>query len=1095
MKRAHRQQLGAVIDEVRAWVNTAEEVRHLAAHLPLSTWIDPTAELSLLDSLSQVTASGDLVTAGQLAKTVWFDGRKKLQPAHEAAARLGSFHGQVKAASTDETLAALHGRLAAQSAAERDQLQTLLTTLGSLRAESAEILLDATHMPVTREKVLTAEEDTAMQSLIQVVDLHAPEAQHLLDPSRCATGACSTWHSSARLLRDLEQEADASGLDLKVLAARERVDAQLTTERAQVKNLAEQASTWTARAQAIRDARVNALRNVESTIKTALASAVDVKGIPSTRLIPFAPADADLVPNLKLLSSFVLTSADDSDLTAADELAKTVASRITPSFDGAWKCPRSGTCLAAHNEAARLLESATTVESNLDRLTPPRVESGGNLDRLLDPSLAFTSFLPGDASNVELLDRALTARARAGVGTIINAAKAAKEAAAQAKKAAEDVQANDVANALKAMDLDALRKASTNTERFRTAPLEAYDLHNVWDVLKFQEKYLLASLSGLGETSARAITQASLRLLEAVRDETPVRIDVKRRSKKTGALLDALRQWDAARRFDPSTDEVALAKGLSTLFVSNRSAEHVVSFTQGATTGAARVVEMLTDALKRSVPASTDSDVWTDFLSRPADYFGMLTELGFVTEDEKKMHGDLPEEIIEAVRAKELKRDYLTASLRTYQSFGARFALVQEKVVIGDEMGLGKTVEALAVFTHLRATGHSHFLVVCPAAVVSNWIRETSKHTKLSAARLHGPLWERNYAAKSWIRNGGVAVTTYDLLPWAQEHINNVEVASAVFDEAHYIKNPNAKRSLAAAEVMDSLKYVVLMTGTPLENSVQEFRNLIGYIRSDLSDSAPEFLASKFRKHVAPAYLRRNQEDVLTELPELVEIDEWMGMSDADERSYREAVQEGHFMLMRRAAMLSARSLKVERLLEIVDEAESNGRKVIVFSYFREVLNEVARLLHGEVFGPLTGSMPARDRQTLVDKFAAAGHGAALVAQITAGGVGLNIQSASAVVICEPQLKPTMEAQAIARAHRMGQTNTVQVHRLLSENSVDERIREILADKKQLFDEFARDSVIAEQAPDAVDVTDAELARLVVAAERERLFGQADTKD
>jgi SNF2 family DNA or RNA helicase len=282
----------------------------------------------------------------------------------------------------------------------------------------------------------------------------------------------------------------------------------------------------------------------------------------------------------------------------------------------------------------------------------------------------------------------------------------------------------------------------------------------------------------------------------------------------------------------------------------------------------------------------------------------------------------------------------------------------------------------------------------------------------------------------------------------------------------------------------------MLMTGTPLENSVQEFRNLIGYIRPDLAESAPEFLASMFRKHVAPAYLRRNQEDVLTELPELVEIDEWMGMSDADERAYRNAVQEGHFMDMRRAAMLSKRSLKVERLMEIVEEAKANGRRVIVFSYFREVLNEVARLLPGQVFGPLTGAVPAAERQSLIDRFSQAGHGAVLVAQITAGGVGLNIQSASVVVICEPQLKPTTESQAIGRAHRMGQTNTVQVHRLLTENSVDERIREIVADKQQLFDEFARDSVIAQQAPDAVDVSEAELARIVVAAERKRLFGQ-----
>jgi SNF2 family DNA or RNA helicase len=197
-------------------------------------------------------------------------------------------------------------------------------------------------------------------------------------------------------------------------------------------------------------------------------------------------------------------------------------------------------------------------------------------------------------------------------------------------------------------------------------------------------------------------------------------------------------------------------------------------------------------------------------------------------------------------------------------------------------------------------------------------------------------------------------------------------------------------------------------------------------------------------------------------------------------------------MLMRRAAMLSERSQKVERLVEIIEEAESNGRRVIVFSYFRAVLAEIARVLPGQVFGPLSGSTPTKERQSLVDKFSAAGDGAVLVAQISAGGVGLNIQSASVVVICEPQIKPTMESQAIARAHRMGQTKTVQVYRLLTENSVDERVREILARKRQIFDAFARDSVIASQAPDAVDYSEVELARMVIAAERKRLFGQAE---
>lgn len=1090
MNRAERQQLGAVIDEVRAWLNIAREVRHLAAHLPISRHGDPSTELPLLVSLSQVEASGDVATAVQLAKTVWFDGRKKLQPAHEAASRLATFHSQVKAGQSDGALDAFRERLARKASKERERLQAVLSELGDLRIAAAETVADVAHMPVTRSGVISASEDTAMQSMIELVDLHTPEAQQLLDQGSCARGNCDQSHSSARLLVDVERESGAARTAKAIRSASARVTKQFQSEQAQVKKLAEQIGRWDARAQSILVARSETEKGVASRIQNALALGVDAKIAGGTvKLVPLLAEDAVLLPSLTLLRDFSLSASDQAALGDARTLAARIGPRIRSAFDARWACRRDGSCIQLHDETPALLEQAKTVESRLAHLEPPSLRGKPNLDLLTDPSLRFQSFLPAKASNVELVDGKLTIRAKSGVGAVLNAAKAAKAAAAEAKSAAELVHAADVARALVGMDLEVLKKATP--DRVRVTALSNAGLDNVWKVFQYAESSYLEALPGLGETSAIAIEQATRRLFEAVREETPVRIDVKRKDTETKKLLEALRRWHALRRFTPSPDETKLADGLAKLFKSKATSTHVLAFTAGPTDADPRVVSTLSDALDRSATSVGTGDVWTDFLSRPADYFGMLTELGFVTEDEKKMHGDLPEEIIEAVRAKELKRDYLTASLRTYQSFGARFALVQEKVVIGDEMGLGKTVEALAVFSHLRATGHSHFLVVCPAAVVSNWVRETAKHTKLSATRLHGPLWERNYAAKSWIRNGGVAVTTYDLLPWAQEQLNKVDVAAAVFDEAHYIKNPLAKRSIAAAAVMDSLKYVVLMTGTPLENSVQEFRNLIGYIRSDLSDSAPEYLASRFRKHVAPAYLRRNQEDVLTELPEMVEIDEWMGMSDTDEVAYRAAVQDGNFMLMRRAAMLSQRSLKVDRLREIVGEAEANSRRVIVFSYFRDVLDEVARLLPGTVFGPLTGSIPARQRQALVDRFSQAGHGAALVAQITAGGVGLNIQSASVVVICEPQLKPTMEAQAIARAHRMGQTNTVQVHRLLTENSVDERIREILADKKQLFDEFARDSVIAKQAPDAVDVTDAELARIVIAAERERLFGQS----
>ncbi|MDO5500827.1 MAG: DEAD/DEAH box helicase, partial [Propionibacteriaceae bacterium] len=484
-------------------------------------------------------------------------------------------------------------------------------------------------------------------------------------------------------------------------------------------------------------------------------------------------------------------------------------------------------------------------------------------------------------------------------------------------------------------------------------------------------------------------------------------------------------------------------------------------------------------------------DPWQDFMSRPAEYFAALNELGIHTEDEDKSHGDLPEEIVEAVRALSLDGTFFSGSLRGYQSFGARFALVQKKVIIGDEMGLGKTIEALAVLTHLRAKGAQHFLVICPAAVVTNWMREVSSKTKLPGHRIHGA--SRASALRQWSRSGGVAVTTFDTMRWleSEKGFAEIDLAAVVVDEAHYIKNPLAQRSQRAANALDSSAHAILLTGTPMENRLEEFQTLVGYLRPDLIVHANEFAPRAFRQQVAPAYLRRNQEDVLTELPDLVEVDEWLPMTSSDERAYADAVREGNFMGMRQAAMSHLKSAKLARLTELVEEAEESGRRVIVFSYFRSVLERVAGALPGQVFGPLTGSVPATRRQQMVDEFSKARGGAVLVAQIEAGGVGLNIQAASVVVICEPQLKPTTEWQAIARARRMGQLESVQVHRLLAEEGVDRRITEILARKAGLFEEFARVSETAGSAPEALDLSEAELAKQIVAEERVRLFSNA----
>jgi SNF2 family DNA or RNA helicase len=245
-----------------------------------------------------------------------------------------------------------------------------------------------------------------------------------------------------------------------------------------------------------------------------------------------------------------------------------------------------------------------------------------------------------------------------------------------------------------------------------------------------------------------------------------------------------------------------------------------------------------------------------------------------------------------------------------------------------------------------------------------------------------------------------------------------------------------------------------------------------------------------FRRAVAPAYLRRNQEDVLAELPQLTRIDEWEEFGPHDFAAYRKAVEVGNFMAMRRAAYAAGTargSAKLRRLIEIADEAGASGRKVLIFSHFRDVLDIVCAALGERALGPLNGSMPSPRRQELVDRFAKArGHGV-LVSQIQVGGVGINMQAASVVILCEPQVKPTLETQAIARAHRLGQVQKVQVHRLLVADSVDERMLELLAGKTALFDAYARRSDTADAVPQARDVSEGELARRVVGIERARL--------
>jgi SNF2 family DNA or RNA helicase len=445
-------------------------------------------------------------------------------------------------------------------------------------------------------------------------------------------------------------------------------------------------------------------------------------------------------------------------------------------------------------------------------------------------------------------------------------------------------------------------------------------------------------------------------------------------------------------------------------------------------------------------------------------------------------------------------------SLRGYQAFGAKFALQQRKAIVGDEMGLGKTVEALAAMCHLQAhEGATHFLVVCPLSVLVNWIHEVGRHTRLRAHRLHGP--EQRRAMLSWWRHGGIGVTTYEALKSVQAPEAG-QVAMLVVDEAHYVKNAKTERTKRVAHWAARTERALFLSGTPMENNVGEFRTLVAHLQPGVAARvrAVDGLAGagRFRREVASVYVRRNQDDVLEELPPKIEHADWVEMTDADLDAYRAAVGERNFMAMRQAAFEPADpagSAKLARLLEIVEEAAENDRKVIVFSYFRSVLRRVHEALGERSVGVINGSVPGPERQAMVDEFTARSGPAVLVSQFEAGGQGLNIQAASVVILCEPQWKPTIEEQAIARCHRMGQVRPVDVYRLFAADSVDQRMLEILDAKADLFDEYVRPSDLKDHSPDAVDVSDvetaketatrAELKRVITEAEYRRLYGEA----
>lgn len=619
----------------------------------------------------------------------------------------------------------------------------------------------------------------------------------------------------------------------------------------------------------------------------------------------------------------------------------------------------------------------------------------------------------------------------------------------------------------------------------RVKALREYGYSTYADLLT-ASVYQLAAVRGISEDTAHYVKRIVNEAAGTARHTTRLHLSADNRTRETTRLVVAISRYRESinlsnagadlddefyRDISAAIEDVQRPAGFfKWMFASRQNKQKAIDaydFLQRTLNGEYGDAVRSLSRKKRYFDQDYSADeAWESFQKNPIQYTTILEDIvPGVLGNSDAVYG-LPEDLAREVQDECFFPDGLLCDLRRYQEWGVKYILHQGRVLLGDEMGLGKTVQAIATMVSLKNTGATHFVVLCPASVIINWYREIRKFSKLRAVKVHGE--GRSAALQDWIKTGGVAVTTYETTAYFKLS-EDFKYTMLVVDEAHYIKNPDARRSQNTLEMSAHAERLLFMTGTALENNVEEMINLIRILQPSIAQqiSGMKMLSSapQFRERIAPVYYRRKREDVLSELPDLLENEEWCQLGAEETQEYKNALRSRNYNAIRRVSWNVDdlhNSSKATRMLEIIEEARSENRKIIVFSFYLDTIRKISDLLGSRCSEPINGSVSPIRRQEILDEFEKAPAGQVLAAQIVAGGTGLNIQSASVVILCEPQLKPSIENQAISRAYRMGQARNVLVYRLLCENTIDEGISEMLADKQATFNAFADKSVAAQ---------------------------------
>jgi SNF2 family DNA or RNA helicase len=405
-------------------------------------------------------------------------------------------------------------------------------------------------------------------------------------------------------------------------------------------------------------------------------------------------------------------------------------------------------------------------------------------------------------------------------------------------------------------------------------------------------------------------------------------------------------------------------------------------------------------------------------------------------------------------------------------------------------MGLGKTVQTAAVLRERAARGPA--LIVAPASVVSNWARELARFVPSLRTRS----WNDDKAAHEGLGAGDVLLASYGLVQRRAEGLSGTRFSTVVLDEAHFVKNSDARRSHAVKGL--ERDFTIALTGTPLENHLGELKSLMdvalpGVLGSDASfrerfrrpieAGGDDVRLAALSRLLSPFMLRRTRAEVLSELPPREEIVEIVDPSDDERQRYvalRDACamafaqdkrQKKETSAQLRIALLAALtrlrqlscdvalvdpawdkgSAKTSRIVDIVKQIVDEGAHVLVFSQFKTFVERIHAALEEAGVKPalLTGDTRTAARVDVIDAFQRGEHGA-LCVSLMAGGTGLNLTRATYVVHADPWWNPAVEEQATSRAHRMGQDQPVTVYRLITRGTIEEAVLSMHAEKRKL---------------------------------------------